>query len=350
MAMAVLWPFASLREAIAAVRATLLADMNVLSRLRLAARAWAAALFHNIPPFEFVAFRLFEAHAPDWNDWLYSPEYLGFARHFTSEQAARICRHKDLFAAFCVEHAVVHLETLALIGPSGFEKCFENNEPPAIDLLVKPVAGQGGRGIEVFHWDGCAFTTTAGTLSPSGLRSHLARRAQAGERLIVQPWLKAHELLAHVSPSTAPAVRLVTARYPDGRVITGPAFLQIPDADAVISNGGRIRLIDTATGEVLPLLGAQQQPIFDGMVPPPQTDAVILPGWHEARLSAMEAHRRFPDRIPVIGWDILFGTAGPVFCEANTSISFYAFQAASGTPANTGPLAGCLSAWLSTCN
>lgn len=348
--MTLLWPIASFHDAVGAARAANPVKPGTRARVTLAARAWFSALAHSIPPYEFVAYRLFEAGAHDTSDWLFTPDFVAFAGRYTDEAAARLLRDKVQFSDFCRQNGFECIETLAVIGQSGFERPFAGDEPPHIDLVVKPVTGQGGRDIEGYAWSGQAFAWRGRSFSPQHLIAHLIQRGPNKERLLVQPWMKPHPVLAHLATPAMPAVRLITARFPDGRVINGPAMLQIPDPGLMVSNGGPYRLVDVASGEILPLYPAQKDPIFDGLRAPAGTDELNMPDWAAARDAALEAHRRLPGNVPLVGWDILFSDRGPVFCEANTSISFYFFQAASGAPANTGELAACLDAWLTSCN
>ncbi len=299
-------------------------------RASLVWRAWIQALRTSAPPVEFLAFRLFEPDAAETSQWLFSWESIALAGQLTDRQANELAGDKAAFADWCRTLNVRAIPTIALATARGWDRSM-NTTLPEHDLLIKPRRGSKGTGIAVWRWCDGSFTCKERQLTPQALADHLVQSAASQGDLLIQPLLTPHNCLGAIAGIGMPAVRIISARRPDGRVEIGPAMLQAPEPGETISQSGPFRLVNTQTGAVLNATERQSLPVFD-MAMGSGFDGIQLPQWPLVIAMLQKAHGHFPGRIPVIGWDVLFDREGPVISEANTSLSYYFFQFASAEP------------------
>lgn len=341
VAMTLLWPFGSLLDAI---RATRWLNPSVRSnhpRWRLARWAWRQALTRNVPPFEAIAYRLFEAGSPPADEWLYTHEQLAVLGQLVDDDAKRHASDKLAFADWCESLGIRCIPTLAASGQARWERLFEGSLPPECDLLLKPRFGAQAAGIEAWRWGGGSYKCGDRNLSPADFIAYVGSRPA----MLVQALLAPHPTLQAIADRGMPAVRILTSQFPDRRIELGPALLQAPQAGAVVSQSGAFRLVDTDTGHVLPATPRQADPVF-GSPANEEFGISALPGWNALVDMLHLAHARFPGRAPVLGWDVLFDAEGPLLCEVNTGISSYYFQFASDQPVASSPPGRAMAAWL----
>lgn len=344
-AMALAWPASSLAEAIRSSAFLSATVKRHRGRWRLVWWAWMQALAASIPPVEAFAFRLFDPGAAHRDAWLYTPEMLALLRRLNDDSAVALAGDKEAFARWCSRLDLHCIPTLAVVDGAGGEHGFADGLPLR-DLVVKPRKGAQGEGVEAWRWRDGHFQQDQRQLTPAELAAAIMQRAAGTPGgLLLQPLLVPHPALRPIAGSGMPAVRVVTGRDPDGRVVFGPATLQAPLPGAVISQSGPFRPVDVDSGQVLADAPRLSTPVFD-MPTAGDFAGITLPDWDRARASLVQAHAAFPGRAPLIGWDLLFDAQGVVLCEANLGLSFYFFQLGMPDPLGDSQLGRVLEAWL----
>jgi len=343
--MLVLWPICSFIESSRCAAQFSRLKLSKRSSLHLFAWAWALALRKHVRPAEAFAYHLFEPAASDANQWWYTAEVGSLVPSITDAEATRLAHDKRAFADWCRENSLRAIPTLAVL----------SGEPlPALpvfprDLLLKPRFGSQGRGIEAWRYHERRFRKQGSTLtlSSSEFALHTVRHAQQHGQILVQPLLSPHPAVAAIARSGMPAVRAITARWPNGSVELGPALLQAPRPDVPISQSGPFRLIDSKRGTLQPMMSTLSALLADASLDA-ELSRVEVPCWSTLKAMLTKAHALFPGQAPIIGWDVIFDADGPLLCEANVSISYYYFQYASAQPMAKTILGSVLEAWV-TC-
>lgn len=306
IAMALLWPVASLVQSITMARAAQGGPPHLWRR------AWAAALTHNIPPWEFADYQLFRSGAP-LAGWRYTRETAATLALLTHPDSAALIADKPRFADWLAREGVPVVPTLAAPEPGG-------------SLVTKPRRGAQGRGVQA--WIACdtgfrsrnGFGGDTETLSADGLRARIAR-----DELIAQPLI--------FSPLGTAAIRIVTHREnAPSRVFD--SLLQTAAPGDFCTHRGPFRRIDTTTGQVLPPGPGQTGSIFAPDLGEVAAQGQVIPGWGDILSCLTRAHDLLTPPIPLIGWDILVGPEGPLVLEGNTGIGLHLFQLDRLEPAN----------------
>lgn len=286
--------------------------------VRRACHMMLLALRDNIPPTEYVLYRL---HRPDQrhrlDSTLFASEPQWLSVWLAQKTGARLLdiQDKSRFADLCRLHGLPCIPTLAAYrdGIRLFpEHPFIPDHP---HLWVKDLTGNSGAGAACWRrHNGIYHEERLGlSAAPEALEKLWQRRA-----CLVQPWLVAHSSLLNLSTGSAIAdFRILSAITPTGTVaiiaaqawlgITGQAATQ--HITAVVDDDGR--------------LGT---PLFAGYRPlthHPDTGAdltnVLVPHWRDALDLVKRAHRQVPEfaHFPFLGWDVAITHDGPVLIETN---------------------------------
>lgn len=317
-------------------------------RASLFCASWWMALRHNIPPLEFFAYRMPDAPEISPSAWLVQTEVPRVAVALAEPQAKRIANDKHLFWLFCCEQGLPAIPTIAVSSqPIGVPK------PATGQLIVKPRLGSNGRGLEL--WESLEGEYRRRSFAPevnrsydwAGLCGYIAARQKAeGEEFLLQRYLRLHPELRRVVKEGMPAARLVTGLSPDGIVTLISASFARPDPGRIKSNGGAHRAVDLDSGRLDPPRAGQYHSIFPDSDLAKDLDGLVLPDWSRAREIVLAAHRAFPARAVLLGWDVAFTDEGPVLIETNLGVSLFLEQADSLIPAGTTPIADLIAAWL----
>jgi hypothetical protein len=202
---------------------------------------------------------------------------------------------------------------------------------PDCDLILKPITGGGGNGIE--GWQSVGEDRYRGgngaILSSGGLAARALSLANArGLPMLIQERVLNHEALRPVAGNALATTRIVTLFNETGEPEIVDAFFRTSIlADAAVDNfhaGGMLFPIDIATGAFLP---GMTDKAFDAktITHHPQTEGLVAgrihPGWPAMAEFALRLHRRFPE-VVMPGWDIGFDTEGPVAVEGNETPRF----------------------------
>lgn len=342
--MTVAWPVQTLVDAVRMARN---ADYPARDRGKLARAAWRVALRHNVPPLEYLAYRMPERPEVPVDAWLIRSEVTRLNDALAGRDAALIAGDKHRFWLFCRQHGLPAVLTLALAdGTAGVEP---SDQP---DLILKPRRAANARGIE--HWrkapDGYHRLHPEPAPGPPLDWPGLLHRAAAGHPgrggMLVQPMLPLHPALRAVIPSGSPAARIVTGHAADGPIEPLHASFVRPYPGQMVSNGGARRQVDLATGRLLPPEPGRHRPAFGAVDLAPDLEGVALPDWPRALALVLEAHAALPGRAVLLGWDVAFTPDGPVLIEVNLGISCYLQQTDTLEPAGPSRLAEILASWL----
>ena len=227
---------------------------------------------------------------------------------------------KRRFAEYCAEHGIRTVETLMSLDGE------DPGQPlPDRDIFVKPTTGRGGRGAE--RWDNVgssAFSGPAGEqLSGGELLSRLVDRSKQ-RPLIVQPRIAPHPDLASITAGALPTTRILTCLNESGQPEVMAAMMRMSfGKNKTVDNlhaGGIGALVDVGKGSLSRASNLGSDARLGWFSVHPDTgqpiEGRIVPFWEEAKVAAVNAHRRFGDRA-VVGWDIAILEDGPIFIEGN---------------------------------
>lgn len=199
------------------------------------------------------------------------------------------------------------------------------DELPRADLFVKPQAGKGGRGAQVWAYDAATdqYTLLNGSRSVGRGEFLDLLEAQAIESLIVQPRLVNHPDVADLALAAVPTCRLITFTNEVGAGEPVIAVFRMPSVPGrVVDNihaGGIAAPIDLDSGRLGPAtrLGVTPTGRYEAH---PQTGVQItgrvLPHWEDVLKLGTRAHESFAPRV-IAGWDIAICPDGPTLVEGN---------------------------------
>ena len=291
------------------------------------AQAWS----NNVPPRNYVAYRLHDPHRRDRIARnFYEPELAVMMAHLNQLAGAvgDDVQDKARFAELCRAHGLPCIPTLAVFRNGSQSVPSSPFLPDASDLWVKDLAGSRGSGAarwrrqdaEYRHaWDGASC-------SPAAL---VAQWAQAD--CIVQPCLENHPSLAPLSDGSLVVFRIITGIDRVGCVTVVDAMAQLP------YGGPAGRQIFAALGEAGDLRSPRlrgRHPIADH----PDTGAVlagaVVPFWRDAIDLVVRAHGDVPEfaHFIFLGWDVAITDAGPLLIETNHGWGEFNHQLGDGVP------------------
>lgn len=340
--MALLWPLESLRDAAAT---TFELDRGILGehrRVMVALRAWGAALGYNLPPIDYLSYRLFEPGRPGPGSWLHSADAHLHFDALTAPEVRSIAGDKLAFADLGYALGVAVMPVLAVYGADGPVRPFASGFPPPQDLLIKPRWGHGSRGHVIWRWQDGTHVS-AEPFAQSAFTDWLTTAARSGD-LLVQPLAKPPDRLGPYAPLRAPDISIFTAEWPDGRRAASLALITLVYDESGVEMYFS-RLIDLQSGLVLPASPGQFAPIWGGAPDRREHQAFAIPGWPEILTGIERLHAALPGSAPVLKWDFLLTDQGPKLLETNTGASVYALQTMTLRPITETPLGAALEEW-----
>lgn len=255
---------------------------------------------------------------------------------------------KKEFARRCAAHGVP-TPPLLLTASNGIVTWHTERADLDRDLFVKRRYGRGANDTVTFRRvSGLLYCDGKGRFRTLGsVMRFLSERSRAG-KLIVQPCLANHPLLADVAGQSLAVVRVFTCLDCYDRPVVTHGMLRVlgklePDWPTVAEFGAPV---DPATGRLGPMAGDKRELAFARYDRHPVTGAQIadriLPAWPAIMDAARAAHRAHPERV-VVGWDIALSPEGPVVLEGNSRPDVAFLQRVHGVPIGFSPLAPVLS-------
>lgn len=340
--MALLWPLGSLRGAALVPFQVDRAALGGRSRVMVALRAWTAAMGHNLPPVDYLSYRLFEPGRPGPGCWLNSADSHLHFNALAAPEVRLVAGDKLAFADLGCTIGVDVMPVLAAYGANGPIRPFVDGAPPPQDLLVKPRRGHGGRGHMIWRWQDGRHVAADPVPEP-GIEAWLAKAARSGD-LLVQALAKPPERLGPFAPLRAPDVSIITAEWPDRRRATAFAIVTL----ALHEDGAEVclnREVDPQSGLVLPASPGQIALLWGGAPDRRDYQAFHIPGWQDILAGIDRFHAALPGPAPVLKWDFLLTDQGPKLLETNTGMGIYPLQSMTLRPITETPVGAALEAW-----
>lgn len=175
------------------------------------------------------------------------------------------------------------------------------------EVVVKPVAGRGGRGVRI--------------VSGSGVAS--GWRPEEGD-LLVQERVRPHPYALAIHPAALNTMRVLAVRLPgEGPVVAAAAHRFGTVATGAVDNassGGLVSRVDLADGTLSAAVGRPvKRRRVEHRVHPDSgapIEGVRVPRWPELRQLAVDLMSAFPDAEHV-GWDLCLAERGPLVIEGN---------------------------------
>ncbi len=325
------WPSGALVDTIYNLRIMQGLDrpQGVARMLLRGAHMFALALSENVPPFEYVAYRLHDRARRDriseyfyWNE-SYIFNYLNDRNGADNADV----QDKGRFAEICQKFDLPCITTLAIY--QGGRQVAPEQEflPDQPCLWVKDLAGSQGRGAGQWWLKDGSYRDADGNIrTPSELVASWRSR-----NCLVQPCLFNHPDLECLSDGTLADIRIITGIAPDGAVqiishqITLPwgGFASRPySVLGILDGNGWIAHTYTYSGELIDRHSGTDVLMAN----------VVVPFWREAQELVMCAHRQAFSRFVFLGWDVAITADGPVLIETNSGPGVYHHQLVDDVP------------------
>lgn len=299
-----------------------------------------AGLRYNVSPSEYGSYGLWRDGAAPPDSWVYNAESMIVTADLTDRSVRDLTGDKVAFAEFCQDHGELPVaETLAVYRDGRCIQAFNDDMPPGIELVSKPVRAAHATGFQVWYPENgslrCVSDPSGPVVAQVAFGSFLAELTrQHVHGVLVQPFLHAHPDLAHLGMPGPPVARIITGRWKDGSIEVLDAILQKPPSGAYLMTGGSMRLIDIETGKSRSI--HRRAHLFPDSTADPAFDGLMLPDWDICCVGLNRLHAAIPEQAPLLGWDVIFTEQGPTILEANTTLSAYALQVAGQEPVAKG--------------
>ncbi len=231
---------------------------------------------------------------------------------------------KDDFAKACAAAGLPHVDIIARISRSKVSWNDAHTALPPIDLFIKPVKGQGGRGAERWRWREGIYEGADGARESARTLLQRLQQQSRREAILVMPCLVNHPAFAGLALDALSTLRIVTCRNEAGAPEVVAAALRFPcRAGAVVDNfhaGGLAALVDLERGILGPAtdMGLSRDSAWHARHPVTGAaiDGFTVPFWPEAKALAEAAHVMLGDRV-IVGWDVAILADGPCLIEGN---------------------------------
>ncbi len=207
---------------------------------------------------------------------------------------------------------------------------FKNFLQEQHEIIVKPLEGSSGQGIEKFgheNWN-----------NPQAKADFLDQLQQSGpyiaEEIVIQ-----HPALSALCPTSVNTIRIATLLGDKAQGIVY-AFLRIGNGKVMdnVDCGGMAARVDLNSGQIL-TVGADKQ--GNTFITHPITGIDIVgfqvPYWEEAKQMCLQAAQVVP-QMGFIAWDVAITPSGPCFIEGNSFPSHAVPQFAAHYPDGIGIL------------
>jgi hypothetical protein len=244
------------------------------------------------------------------------------------------------FARWCAETGIPHPHPILVVEREGV--AWHGNSLDDLDrsLFVKRRRSRGTRGVatyrrtDVFRY----LNDERRSITLDQLFSELVRRSRS-ERLIAQPFLHNHPMIADLSDEALIVFRLLTCLDENLRPVLTYAYLRLmaklePNWD-VGPIQEFIAPIDIETGTLGQITGDQPGCLSEWFDYHPINGLMVVgrvvPLWSELAQLAIRAHSMVPERV-LVGWDIALTAEGPMMLEGNSFADVLIPQRVSRTP------------------
>jgi len=248
--------------------------------------------------------------------------------------------HKEVFYEACRQFNLPHPRVLASV-ENGHISLHVHRDLLKTDLFCKQQRGMGAIGTVALRFEAPDRFVEDGTHSYT-LDEALAHLVQvsAGERMLVQPWLRNHPEIADFAQDSLITFRVVTClderNHPEVVLAMLRVLAKLEHRWSGALDEEYAAPIDLASGRLGLFTG-------DNMTTSPlryerhpitgcQVKDRLVRQWPEIRDLGLAAHRAFPHRT-LIGWDIALTPDGPSLLEGNSNLDVMFLQRVHDLPA-----------------
>lgn len=253
---------------------------------------------------------------------------------------ARSLGDKLDFARWCAETGIPHPQPILVVERGVVAWHGESLNDLDQDLFVKRRRSRGTRGVATYRHTGVFqyLNDERRSITLDQLFSELVRRSRS-ERLIVQPFLHNHPMIADLAGEALIVFRLLTCLDENLRPVLTNAYLRLMAKLEPNWNVGPIQEfiapIDIETGALGQITGDQPECLSEWFDLHPVNGVMvagrIVPLWAELTQIAIRAHSMVSERV-LIGWDVALTAKGPVMLEGNSFADVLMPQRVSRTP------------------
>jgi hypothetical protein len=230
------------------------------------------------------------------------------------------------FARWCAETGIPHPQPILVVEQGAIAWHGGSLNDLDQDLFVKRRRSRGTRGVatyrrtDIFRY----LNDKRQSITLDQLFNELLRRSRS-ERLIAQPCLHNHPMIADLADEALIVFRLMTCLDEDLRPVLTNAYLRLM---AKLEPNWDVRPIreffapiDLERGVLGQLTGDRPECLSEWSDHHPVSGAMVagrtVPFWHELARLATRVHSLVPGRV-MVGWDIALTTEGPVVLEGNS--------------------------------
>jgi len=230
------------------------------------------------------------------------------------------------FARWCAETGIPHPQPILVFEQGKVAWHGDSLNDLDRDLFVKRRRSRGTRGVATYRRIGVFqyLNDERRSITLDQLFSELLRRSRS-ERLIAQPFLYNHPMIADLASEALIVFRLLTCLDETLRPVLTNGYLRLMAKLEPTWDVGPIQEfiapIDLETGALGQITGDQPECLSEWFDHHPingtRIVGRIVPLWTDLAQLAVMAHSMFPERV-LIGWDIALTAEGPVILEGNS--------------------------------
>lgn len=267
---------------------------------------------YGFTPAEYIDFNLYNRSKKEIGEYFSLDELL---RVFS--RSDKNLFPKDKYERYQLFSVFFHRDVIRIDGLGDKEKYLNFLEKHA-SIVVKPIAGTKGHGVQIFNSD------EVDTIEALSERTNLP--------VMIEQVLSQGKELASFHPSSINTLRIVTAINRNGEVCILYALLRVGQGGSVVDNvgaGGLVCLLDHNTGVVISdaLFAHKYYKTH------PNTGLSFIdtkiPEWDKLLSTVRQAHGSFVKQ-KLIGWDYAWTDQGWDLVEANPAPSFASYQTLAG--------------------
>jgi hypothetical protein len=226
-----------------------------------------------------------------------------------------VLNDKELFRRHCEQNGLPSSKWLATAGG----RFRTSGEEPRYDLILKPSAGRGGKGVRLAKFERGRFYV--GTDKGVTYEQLLQRLHSQGREYVIHEREHNHPALARFGTTALSTARMTTCLNEDGVPELVVSYLRMAlGRDAIVDNisaGGLIAAIDPASGILKEgMIGKHDRPMAVHPLSGLPVEGTRLPFWSEAKDLVVKAHSGLKS-YTCIAWDVAFTRAGAILIEGN---------------------------------
>ncbi len=287
-------------------------------------------LFHSVTPTHYCRHQLYLHGGRDIDDYLFGNEAGVLFPQLNEDPTSDQVDDKEKFYDMCTHNSIPIPRIFGIVGKGVDVPVF-----PEEDIVVKPVRGSKGIGVELWRFrDGIYVGPEGDTLNARALGEKLRARIEAGSsRMILQSRLINHDRLLNLSKNALITARIVTYRTGNSRYSGLNSSLIISLNDCFAGSKQAVAPVQGETGRLGSAVpyGVVRKEFSEHPVSGEPIVGTIVPFWNEALSLAIRAHSFFPGFFS-LGWDIAITDDGPIVLEANKIWDIETAQRPNRTP------------------